>query len=393
MNQRIRELITLHVTGEISPAELAELKAVMEQDPAIAAELAHAEELWKIAGSEVGSFQPDSAAAWEQIQAELTETAPAEADAPEPLLRPLYLRPWTWAAAAAVAILATVGVLTMGPEGETPTTIQEEFTATRSVDAERAAQEARQITISAFDADKRVQLPDCSKVWLSKGSQLCYNAAFGRWNRQIGLDGEAWFDVERNEKMSFVVDAGNSQTRVLGTIFNVTAWAADNSVEVSVIEGLVAFGSVNSPDRDTVRLKIDETGVFDRTTHQVRRIRTSQNDALAMRVGKRKVELVDARPAPQRFLIPEVKIGTNILKQTVLNIELKNESPEMTFSDIEITVTYQSRKRERIKKFKLNGAVSPNDTMRVKRRLSDLLVDSEVITIEVTSAKQLDSPD
>ncbi len=65
-------------------------------------------------------------------------------------------------------------------------------------------------------------LPDGTVGWLNSGSSLTYSLPFNS-NRKIALDGEAWFDVTRNEKSPFEITAGNSTVKVLGTSFNVSA--------------------------------------------------------------------------------------------------------------------------------------------------------------------------
>jgi transmembrane sensor len=89
-----------------------------------------------------------------------------------------------------------------------------------------------------FGEIKQVHLPDGSKVWLNAASTLQYVKAFKK-DRQIQLNGEAFFEVKHNPNNPFVVEAGSIQTIVLGTFFNIQAYAAENKTVVSVISGLV----------------------------------------------------------------------------------------------------------------------------------------------------------
>ena len=60
--------------------------------------------------------------------------------------------------------------------------------------------------------------------------------------REVDLvEGEALFDVSRDRKRPFVVHAGRARVRVLGTSFTVRRFE-DDSVEVTVLEGLVEVG-------------------------------------------------------------------------------------------------------------------------------------------------------
>ncbi|AUC83369.1 FecR family protein [Lacinutrix sp. Bg11-31] len=79
-------------------------------------------------------------------------------------------------------------------------------------------------------------LPDNSKVILNAVSTLSYNKKEWKTNRNLDLDGEAYFKVNKGETFTVNTDAGKIQ--VLGTQFNVKE--RNNYFEVQCYEGLVA---------------------------------------------------------------------------------------------------------------------------------------------------------
>jgi transmembrane sensor len=83
-------------------------------------------------------------------------------------------------------------------------------------------------------------LPDGTKGMLNSGSHLSYSLPFNN-NREVNFDGEAWFDVRSDEKHPFEIRTGNSTLKVLGTSFNLSAYPAENYVEVVLQEGKVEF--------------------------------------------------------------------------------------------------------------------------------------------------------
>ena len=87
-------------------------------------------------------------------------------------------------------------------------------------------------------------LSDGSKVKLKEGSKLIYPTTFVGQTREVTLIGEAFFDIARDEQKPFLIHAGNITTRVLGTSFNIKAYAEEESSEVSVVSGKVSV-SVN----------------------------------------------------------------------------------------------------------------------------------------------------
>lgn len=82
-------------------------------------------------------------------------------------------------------------------------------------------------------------LPDSTHVWLNAHSRLVYPVTFNRDIRSVELEGEAYFDVKRNEQIPFLVKTPKMNVRVLGTEFNVSAYAEEAGFEVALLEGSV----------------------------------------------------------------------------------------------------------------------------------------------------------
>lgn len=82
-------------------------------------------------------------------------------------------------------------------------------------------------------------LPDGSKVWLNASSTLQFPTAFVGKERDVELSGEAYFEVAKNKEKPFHVNLKGMQVEVLGTHFNVNAYADENYVKTSLLEGSV----------------------------------------------------------------------------------------------------------------------------------------------------------
>ncbi|WP_320113144.1 FecR domain-containing protein [Draconibacterium orientale] len=85
----------------------------------------------------------------------------------------------------------------------------------------------------------KVKLPDGSMVWLNSGSKISYNNLFAANNRNVKLEGEAYFEVQKNEDLSFVVNSGEIQVKVHGTKFNVEAYPGSENIDVVLESGKV----------------------------------------------------------------------------------------------------------------------------------------------------------
>lgn len=70
-----------------------------------------------------------------------------------------------------------------------------------------------------YGSKSKVTLPDGTSVWLNSGSRLSYLESFGHSNRNVSLDGEAYFEVTKNKKLPFSVLSGKVKIKVLGTKF------------------------------------------------------------------------------------------------------------------------------------------------------------------------------
>jgi len=99
-------------------------------------------------------------------------------------------------------------------------------------------------------------LPDSTKVWLNSQSRLVYPAVFEKGKREIQLDGEGFFEVRHNEKQPFIVKTRGLDIQVLGTEFNVIAYASYPATEVALLKGSVALKPVGS--NQVYQLKVNE---------------------------------------------------------------------------------------------------------------------------------------
>lgn len=87
---------------------------------------------------------------------------------------------------------------------------------------------------------KEFNLPDGSVVFMNANSSISYEDGFGTDHRRLELKGGANFDVVRNESLPFVIKTTNSEVQVLGTSFEVMAYA-DRATEVNVSSGKVGL--------------------------------------------------------------------------------------------------------------------------------------------------------
>ncbi len=91
----------------------------------------------------------------------------------------------------------------------------------------------------------KVVLADGTEVWLNAESRLYYPSQFTDSERVVYLEGEAYFNVSRDENRPFVVNVGDLRTYVLGTQFNVRSYAG-NPKHITLVEGSVRVDKVST---------------------------------------------------------------------------------------------------------------------------------------------------
>src|SRR5688572_8273111 len=99
-------------------------------------------------------------------------------------------------------------------------------------------------TVVADVAVKEVLLEDGSKVYLRKGSSLEYKTHFDKDRREVGLTGQAFFDVAPDPSKPFVISAAQTKVEVVGTSFSVNT--LNDKVELIVKTGKVRFGTADN---------------------------------------------------------------------------------------------------------------------------------------------------
>lgn len=112
-----------------------------------------------------------------------------------------------------------------------------------------------------------IQLPDGSRIWLNKGTKIEYNQQFGIGNRNVLLNGEAYFEVAKNKKLAFVVKTKSIDVTALGTSFNVNAYDDGNEVTTTLYTGKVNVQSTLTGYKTI--LNPFEVAVFSKTKDKI----------------------------------------------------------------------------------------------------------------------------
>ncbi|MBX3239242.1 MAG: DUF4974 domain-containing protein [Chitinophagaceae bacterium] len=221
-SNRIWVLMAKKDNGEASVSELEELEELLrtgDMHPAVVETLL-ASPLHSLPECKV----PD--AVWNRIETTIEEEEVPQAPTPR-----IHRFSTLWRVAA-ILVLVTGAVL---------------FYITRHPSAEQESPE--QIVTQAADI-RYMQLPDGSTVKMNGKSRLSFTQqGFGKTTREVVLEGEAFFDVVKNETIPFIIHTSSVAIRVKGTSFNVKAYPDQNTVEAALVSGIIELSTKQDPER------------------------------------------------------------------------------------------------------------------------------------------------
>lgn len=154
---------------------------------------------------------------------------------PRPVVSMAFRR---WIAAASMVLMAGLALYYLLPASS----------RTRQQQAHMAFRDISNTTRHV----QKITLPDGSLVWLSPQSTLQVPSGFNRFTRELRVAGQGYFEVAHDPSKPFTVQAGQLQTTVLGTHFNIEAYPAESHTAVSLTQGRVAVRAYTAGGADSV---------------------------------------------------------------------------------------------------------------------------------------------
>ena len=93
--------------------------------------------------------------------------------------------------------------------------------------------------IVPFGHRHSITLSDGTRVQLNAGSRLVFPAEFTDGKREVYLKGEGYFEVSKNPDKPFIVKTDFFDTKVLGTVFDISAYDDEQIGSAVLVEGKV----------------------------------------------------------------------------------------------------------------------------------------------------------
>ncbi|SOD18216.1 FecR family protein [Pedobacter xixiisoli] len=139
-------------------------------------------------------------------------------------------------------------------------------------------------TVFAVDKGSKSKtiLPDGTEVWLNSATKLIVNRNFGKKDRRIKLEGEAFFDVAHDNEKPFIVETSALDVKVHGTSFNLSCYPKEET-RVALFKGSVELLSVNGK---SVMMKPDDVIAYRAETGKFRVMNETLEKEYAWRDSK-----------------------------------------------------------------------------------------------------------
>ncbi len=213
--QEIIELITKVLANEATEADKETLVNWRNSSTENELYFKQLESIWQNANETDTDI--DANAAWNKVEAQLKKQAP------------IFKLNTLMKIAASVALVFTIGLVLFKVY-----VVNTDFT-----------------TITSNNEKQKVVLPDGSVAWLNKNSVISFSNNQDK-ERNVILNGEAFFEVVKNPEKPFVITSKNAVTQVLGTSFNLIAFDTAQTVKLTVATGKVSFKSTKSNSEQIV---------------------------------------------------------------------------------------------------------------------------------------------
>ncbi len=184
----------------------------------------------------------------------------------------------------------------------------------------------RELQYSTVFADNgqvsKSMLPDGTMIWLNSGSSIKYNTNFGIDNRDVELEGQAFFDVTKNEKLPMIVSCDQINVKVLGTQFTAESYSESENINVVLVEGSVELRAKNNR-KAFAKMKPDQRLVYNKNDRKYEILKVETKNYTGWKEG-----VIQFYNQPLKKVV--LKLCKRYNQEIVLDKKLENY--EVTFS-------------------------------------------------------------
>lgn len=198
----------------------------------------------------------------------------------------------------------------------------------------------KEIKYTSQNSIMAVYLPDNTKVTLNKNTELILSTHFNNKNREVTLNGEAFFSIHKDSLKPFIINLGNNtNVTVLGTKFNLKNYKYLNDIGLEVVSGRVLF--VNNTNKVIVK---KGNGInFIRNKKEFTNIRKIDNNKLSWRTNTLRfnnVPITKVITELEYFLNKDIKLPNDVTDKKYTGI-FKNATEKDIISTIALAMSWE----------------------------------------------------
>lgn len=319
INEKILIIIEKQVSGTALPEELEELNIWLNQSEQNRDEYTRFKKF--LEDSYPALLQNiNTDAAWQKVSKRVADLQQNEIHAAETKIVSIYS--WKrFTAVAAVFVLAVAAVW---------------FLITKN--------ENNIITIAATAANKQIQLPDGTTVFLRKASIVSYPESFNK-SRKVTLSGEALFDVVHDEKNKFIITTSNTVIEDIGTSFSVNN--TSDKDQIAVISGKVKCADLQTGKKIAL-LNAGQKAVYAADGLTIGNV--TDSNFLSWKTGILNFEnaalLNVVEELSHYYRLKITCTPDNSITKLIVNLHFNNQPVEQVLDEIKLTTGLQLKKNQ-----------------------------------------------
>lgn len=202
--------------------------------------------------------------------------------------------------------------------------------------------------LSSQQGKELIELNDGSVITLNEGSTLKYSVSQKSDERKVILSGEAFFEVARDTLRPFIVVAGETVVEVLGTSFNIRAYKATETIEVTVQSGMVSMAEKRSSEKQ-ILLQPGHTGLYNKTEKHLEFLSNADPNTFAWKTGElvfNETRLSDVVKVLNRVYRVSLKIENEALADCPLTVSFTDQEFSAVLNVIINTFDLQAERRD-----------------------------------------------
>ena len=264
LDNELYNLIGRHLAGETTPQEDKKLEEIVANSPEAASKLEELSEVWDSLNYQRSS--PELVSESEKNEEIWDKTFGAEQ-------RKKYKKVDIQ---KIVKVAAVIAIFAIAP-----------YIAFNFVDNGPV----KEIQISTIQKETKpgqkstITLQDGTIVYLNSGSKISYQSNYNDSLRIIELEGQAFFDIFRDEQKPFIVRCRNLEVEALGTSFDVNGYR-DAPIQVSLLTGSVRLSVPSKQDQEDIILSPGEFSIVDESDEFIARGTFNPYNVLAWKEGR-----------------------------------------------------------------------------------------------------------